>query len=125
MVLRLFGDETAEDIDMVLMAAKTVGTNLTISTDGNNKVLKGIKPAHVVKETLGDFYDHMKKYKRIRTISNNVPDALFAIAANLNKNVIPFKPVKNGRIELAYYVTEQSLSHSYNRYGIEIDVPEI
>lgn len=125
MVLRLFGDESAEDIDMVLTAAKTVGTNLTISIDGNNKVLKNMKPAHVVKETLGDFYDHMNEYKRIRTISNNVPDALFAIAANLNKNVIPFKPVRNGRIELAYYVTEQSLSHSYNRYGIEIDVPEI
>lgn len=124
MVLRLIGDEKQEDIEMVLLAAKTVGTKLTISADASNEAVKHIAHAHVIKETLSEFNDHMSEYRRIRTISDKVPDSLLSIAATLNLNVITSKPVKNGRIELAYYVYEQSLSHAYSRYGLEIDTPD-
>lgn len=125
MALRLFGDETDEEIDMVLLAAKTVGTDLTVSADANNEALKHLHVHHVVKESLSEFCDHLGDYSRIRTISSNVPDSVFAIAATLNINVLSSKPVRNGRIELAYYVIEQSISHAYTRFGLEIDVPDV
>lgn len=123
MVLRLIGDEPQEDIDMVMLAASTVGTKFTVSADPNNEAVKHLH-GHVVKESLSDFYDHLIDFRRIRTISPNVPDSLFARASALNLNVITGKPVRNGRIELAYYVYEQSLSYEYSRYGLEIDTPD-
>lgn len=54
-----------------------------------------------------------------------VPDEVFEAAANCDKYVAQSAPVKNGRIELALYIKEQSISNEYHRYGSQIEVPEI
>ena len=123
MVLRLFGDETLEQIQMVQLAAKTVGTPLTISAAADHPLasqVNGLK-----KESLADFCASIKYYERIRTISAQVPDEVFEAAANCDKYVAQSAPVKNGRIELALYIKEQSISNEYHRYGSQIEVPEI
>ena len=123
MVLRLFGDETLEQIQMVQLAAKTVGTPLTISAAADHPLasqVNGLK-----KESLADFCASIKDYERIRTISAQVPDEVFEAAANCDKYVAQSAPVKNGRIELALYIKEQSISNEYHRYGSQIEVPEI
>ena len=123
MVLRLFGDETLEQIQMVQLAAKTVGTPLTISAAADHPLasqVNGLK-----KESLADFCASIKDYERIRTISAQVPDEVFEAAANCDKYVAQSAPVKNGRIALALYIKEQSISNEYHRYGSQIEVPEI
>jgi len=124
MVMRLFGDESIEQIEMVRFAAKTVGTSLTISLDDNHP-LAGEIQGNYIKENLASFCESIKNYERIRTISNNVPDIVFEAAANHNKYIAQAKPVRNGRIELIHYIKEQSISNEYHRYGSQIEVPKV
>lgn len=125
MVLRLFGDETLEQIEMVQLAAKTVGTPLTISADENNAVINKLSGSSIKKENLASFCENLKNYERIRTISTKVPDVVFEAAANHDKYIAQSLPVKNGRIELALYIKEQSISNEYHRYGSQIEIPAI
>ncbi|MBR1428550.1 MAG: proline dehydrogenase family protein [Prevotella sp.] len=123
MVLRLFGDETLEQVQMVQLAAKTVGTPLTISAESSHPLaakLSGVKT-----ENLAAFCESIKQYERVRTISASVPDVVFEAAANCDKYIAQSAPVRNGRIELTNYIKEQSISNEYHRYGSQIEVPEI
>ncbi|MBQ6965848.1 MAG: bifunctional proline dehydrogenase/L-glutamate gamma-semialdehyde dehydrogenase [Bacteroidaceae bacterium] len=124
MVLRLFGDETLEQIQMVQLAAQTVGTPLIISVDDNNPMATQLT-GMVKKENLAAFCENIKRYERVRTISSQVPDIVFESAANHDKYIAQSVPVKNGRIELALYIKEQSIANEYHRYGSQIEVPVI
>ena len=124
MVLRLFGDETLEQVQMVQLAAKTVGTPLIVSLDPDHPLLAQLDGS-VKKESLAAFCDSMKDYERVRTISKNVPDEVFEAAAKCDKYIAQSLPVRNGRIELALYIKEQSISNEYHRYGSQIEIPEI
>ena len=124
MVLRLFGDETQEQVQMVQLAAKTVGTLLTISADASHPLLAQLE-GPVKKESLAAFCDSIKDYERVRTISRNVPDEVFGAAAECDRYIAQSLPVKCGRIELALYIKEQSIANEYHRYGSQIEVPEI
>ena len=124
MVMRLFGDEDLDQIEMVQLAAQTVGTPLTISVDPANPIAEKLT-GKLKKESLSDFCDHIKNYERVRTISKNVPDAVFEAAAQCDKYIAQSLPVKNGRIELALYIKEQSIANEYHRYGSQIEVPAV
>ena len=124
MVLRLFGDESMEHIEMVVLAAKIVGTPLTISAD-NNHPLIGKLPADTRKESVEEFCCSIKRFERIRTISKNVPDAVFEAAAAADMYIAQELPVRDGRIELTHYIKEQSIANEYHRYGSQIEVPDI
>ena len=124
MVLRLLGSETPEQVEMVQHAAKLAGTPLTISADPSDSILEKIK-GRVVKENLKDFLKHMKKYERVRLISDNIPDGIFEQAAKNDQYLAIGAPLKNGRIELIHYIKEQSIANEYHRYGSQIEVPEI
>lgn len=127
MALRLFGDETKEQVEMVCLAAKTVGTPLTVSADDGNPLLDTARAggAKTRKENLTDFCKSIRRYERIRTISKEVPDAVFEAAANCDKYIAQALPVRDGRIELTHYIKEQSIANEYHRYGSQIEVPEI
>ena len=124
MVLRLFGDESLEQVQMVQLAAKTVGTPLTISADASHPLLAQLGDS-VKKESLADFCEAIKDYERVRTISQDVPDEVFEAAAKYDVYISQSAPVRNGRIELALYIKEQSISNEYHRYGSQIEIPEI
>ena len=124
MVMRLFGDEDLDQIEMVQLAAQTVGTPLTISVDPANPIAEKLT-GKFKKESLSDFCDRIKNYERVRTISKNVPDAVFEAAAQCDKYIAQSLPVKNGRIELALYIKEQSIANEYHRYGSQIEIPAV
>ena len=124
MVLRLFGDETLQQVQMVELAAKIVGTPLTISADESHPLIGYLK-GNVKRENLQSFCDTVAQYERIRTISREVPDEVFVVAAKCDRYIAQSAPVSNGRIELALYIKEQSISNEYHRYGSQIEVPEI
>jgi RHH-type proline utilization regulon transcriptional repressor/proline dehydrogenase/delta 1-pyrroline-5-carboxylate dehydrogenase len=124
MVLRLFGDETLEQVQMVQLAARTVGTPLTISAEPDNTLLAHLD-GDIRKESLTAFCNGMKQYERVRTISAKVPDEVFVAAAHYDRYIAQSSPVRDGRIELALYIKEQSIANEYHRYGSQIEVPEI
>ena len=127
MVLRLFGDESIEKIKMVCLAAKTVHTPLTISLDRGCSLLSDVSPlsGQIKTESVEDFCKSLKQYERVRTISAFVPDVVFKAAAAVDKYIEQAPPVSNGRIELARYIQEQSISNEYHRYGSQIEVPPV
>jgi RHH-type proline utilization regulon transcriptional repressor/proline dehydrogenase/delta 1-pyrroline-5-carboxylate dehydrogenase len=124
MVLRLFGDETLEQIQMVQLAAKTVGTELTVSMDAANPLFEQIE-GEKKQENMAAFLEHIKNFGRVRVISSRMPDVVSEAAANYDKYIAHSAPVKDGRIELALYIQEQSIANEYHRYGSQIEIPEI
>ncbi len=124
MVLRLFGDEVLEQVKMVQRAAATVGTPLTLSAEADNAMLSQLS-GDIRRESLAEFCASMKNYERVRTISRQVPDEVFEAAAQCDRYIAQSLPVRNGRMELALYIKEQSISYEYHRYGSQIEVPEV
>ncbi|MCH5227473.1 MAG: bifunctional proline dehydrogenase/L-glutamate gamma-semialdehyde dehydrogenase [Muribaculaceae bacterium] len=124
MVLRLFGDENPEHVEMVKLAASIVGTPLTISAEPGNPLMKELK-GNIKTEDLEEFCKSIKDYDRVRVISKNVPDQVFDAAVACDKYIAQGLPVKNGRIELINYIQEQSIANEYHRYGSQIEIPEI
>lgn len=124
MVLRLFGDEPIEQVEMVQLAAKTVGTPLTISIDPTNPLADKIQ-GNVKKEDLDKFCRSINKYERIRTISENVPEKVFESAAKHDNYIAKAPVVKDGRVELTHYIKEQSIANEYHRYGSQIEIPAV
>ena len=112
---------------MVCLAAKTVGTPLTVSADDGNALLDKARAfgAKAVNENLAAFCESIKKFERIRTISAEVPDIVFQAAANCDKYIAQALPVRDGRIELTHYIKEQSIANEYHRYGSQIEVPVV
>ena len=127
MALRLIGDESKEQLEMVCLAAKTVGTPLTVSADDGNSLLDVARAQGCTarNENLAAFCESIKHYERIRTISSEVPDVVFQAAANYDKYIAQARPVHDGRIELIHYIKEQSISNEYHRYGSQIEVPAV
>ncbi len=124
MVLRLFGDETLEQVQMVQLAAQTVGTKLTVSLDAANPLFDQLE-GEKKKENLATFLESIKHYGRVRVISSRMPDVVAEFAANHDKYIAHSAPVKDGRIELALYIQEQSIANEYHRYGSQIEIPAV
>ena len=125
--MRLFGDETKEQVKMVCIAARIVGTPLTVSADDGNALLDVVRDFGIkaVSENLAAFCESIKGFERIRTISREVPDIVFQAAANCDKYIAQALPVRDGRIELTHYIKEQSIANEYHRYGSQIEVPVV
>ena len=124
MVLRLFGDETLEQVQMVQLAAQTVGTQLTVSMDAANPLFAQLE-GEKKQENMAAFLESIKNYGRVRVISSRMPDVVREAAANYDKYSACAAPVKDGRIELALYIQEQSIANEYHRYGSQIEVPDV
>lgn len=124
MVLRLFGDETLEQVQMVQLAAQTVGTQLIVSMDAANPLFAQLE-GEKKQENMAAFLESIKNYGRVRVISSRMPDVVCEAAANYDKYIACAAPVKDGRIELALYIQEQSIANEYHRYGSQIEVPDV
>ena len=124
MVLRLFGDETLEQVQMVQLAAQTVGTQLIVSMDAANPLFAQLEDEKK-QENMAAFLESIKNYGRVRVISSRMPDVVREAAANYDKYIACAAPVKDGRIELALYIQEQSIANEYHRYGSQIEVPDV
>lgn len=124
MVLRLFGDETLEQVQMVQLAAQTVGTQLIVSMDAANPLFAQLE-GEKKQENMAAFLESIKNYGRVRVISSRMPDVIREAAANYDKYIACAAPVKDGRIELALYIQEQSIANEYHRYGSQIEVPDV
>ena len=127
MVLRVFGNDTPEDIQKVCLAANAVGTPLTVSVDKDYKGIGEIRSFNctMLTESIDQFIDSIGKWERIRVLSAAIDKRIFEKAAEHNKYVAFAKLLNEGRLELLHYVKEQSISYEYHRYGSIIELPEI
>jgi len=116
---RVQDTDNLADIVLVIIAANTVKTNLSISiseTNPNIEIIRKIAAKLVIQDEAG-FINDMEKYERIRVVSSEISDTIYRKAAKLGKYIADKKPLVEGRIELLHYLKEQSISYEYHRYG--------
>ncbi|MDR2385085.1 MAG: bifunctional proline dehydrogenase/L-glutamate gamma-semialdehyde dehydrogenase [Tannerella sp.] len=121
---RIENNDDPVDIMLVILAADTVNTPLTVSFSEKNKYRKTIekicrdsKIMKIVKQTTEAFIDEMDNYERVRICANHLSDTFYARAAELGKHIADNKPLAEGRLELLHYLKEQSIAYEYHRYG--------
>jgi len=125
MVLRVFAGDSIDDILRVALAAKLVGTPLTISVDPALKALTNGVDVPVIAEKFEDFLNTFKAYERVRIITPNIPSEMLEAAAQADKYIAQGKPLDCGRFELINYIKEQSIAFEYHRYGSIIEAPKV
>ena len=62
-------------------------------------------------------YSIITKAPREIPYKGSIPKIVFKNAAKSTTFIIRQKPLMEGRLELLNYFQEQSISHSYHRYG--------
>ena len=124
MGFRIQEKDNLADILLVMIAAHTAKTHLSVSISGNNPnlgvITKAIASLTGIKLVIQDetgFIEDMEQYERIRIASPEASDDLYQKAAELGRYVADRKPLIEGRIELLHYLKEQSIAYEYHRYG--------
>lgn len=108
-----------------ILAANVAGVWFKVSLADNTEVksfLAGaevlLKNGKVLEESEEEFRQTLANYERILySDPARVPQATYAAAARSLTFIVRQKPMMEGRLELLNYFIEQSVSHSYHRYG--------
>ena len=125
-IIRVEESDTIYEVILRILAAKVSKVNFTISINQNTQVSKFLedspilfgKSDNIIKQNNDDFSKVIHKYKRvIYSNIDNVPQEVFLSAIKTSTFIIRQKPLMEGRLELLNYFEEQSISHSYHRYG--------
>jgi RHH-type proline utilization regulon transcriptional repressor/proline dehydrogenase/delta 1-pyrroline-5-carboxylate dehydrogenase len=121
---RVQNNDKLADILLVLLAANTTNTPLTVSLSEDNANKEAVKTAvsalskaSVKIEDEAKFIEVLDSYERIRTCSRDLSDAFYLKAAQTGKHIANNKPLVEGRLELLHYLKEQSIAYEYHRYG--------
>ena len=128
--IRVHPDDSAFDIYARVCAAKTVGSGITLSLP------PGYRPAAVVwldtqTESWGaaiEFVEESdevlqkeiahRQTDRVRYAHpDRVPRSIYQAVADTGVHIARWPVLAEGRIELLWYLSEQSISHNYHRYG--------
>jgi len=127
--LRVTEGDTLFDVMSRVLAARVSGVTLHISIDKSlaNSVVTFlyenrdafITPKDmIVRESEEEFVQcFLKVDKVIYGDISRVSQYIFEEAAKRAKFIVRAKPMMEGRLELLHYFEEQSISHSYHRYG--------
>jgi RHH-type proline utilization regulon transcriptional repressor/proline dehydrogenase/delta 1-pyrroline-5-carboxylate dehydrogenase len=120
MLFRIEKTDSLTDILLITAAAKIAKTPLFISISSADSKLNTVKTlvgnSSILPQNEMEFIDEMEHFERIRTCSV-VSEAVYKQAAKLGKYIAMQTPLIEGRIELLYYLKEQSVSFEYHRYG--------
>jgi len=121
---RINENDSLTDVLLVMLAADTAKTPLVISISANDpnlsvveKVAGMLVDTKVKTQIIDSFINDMSLYERVRVCTADIPDAVYAKAAELGKHVANNKPLAEGRLELLHYLKEQSVTYEYHRYG--------
>ena len=127
--LRVTEEDGLFDVIARIIAAKVSGVSLHVSVDA--KVENGVvlflyenkdrllnSNDIIVRENEKEFVKCFSKVDRvIYADESRISDFVFEEAAKVAKFIIRTKAMLEGRLELLNYFQEQSISHSYHRYG--------
>ena len=129
--VRVHADDSAFEIFARVCAARTVGSRATVSVPGGFRSSKTIAalerlteawedPIECVEESNGALAQVVQAHRtdRLRYAARErVPEAVRRAVAARGIHVADEPVLAEGRIELLWYVVEQSISHDYHRYG--------
>ncbi len=127
--LRVCKDDNLFESMSRILAAKVCGVEVRVSLEEemNNSVSqflfryspKILKDSDIIKrESESDFAKSFSDVDRILYArETNISDFIFEQAAEKLKFIVRTPPLMEGRIELLNFFEEQSISHSYHRYG--------
>jgi RHH-type proline utilization regulon transcriptional repressor/proline dehydrogenase/delta 1-pyrroline-5-carboxylate dehydrogenase len=121
MAVRIQESDNLTDILLVIKALEITGVNAEISCDKGSLFYKMLKEKaakrKVVSEEMLNFVQRMDQFERVRTLGGELPDELYAKAAQAGVYCANQKPLTEGMLELIHYVREQSVTYEYHRYG--------
>ena len=125
-LIRVSSDDSLFDTVSRILAAKVAGVHFKVSIDNNDAIKTFLKNSEelfssrdkFVSQTDEEMSKILYKYDRILYSDiSKVPDIVFKSAAHSLTFIVRQKPMMEGRLELLNYFIEQSISHSYHRYG--------
>ena len=125
-LIRVCEDDSLFEIVSRILAAKVSGVHFKVSIENNEEVKKFLENSEelfssrdkFVSQTDEEISKILHKYDRILYSDiSKVPDLVFKAAATSLTFIVRQKPMIEGRLELLNYFMEQSISHSFHRYG--------
>ncbi len=126
--IRVCENDSLFDVFSRILAAKISGVNIHLSIDSTleNSVVAFIYENENILESSDTIKrenekEFVKCFELVDRIIyskiGNVSDFIFEESSKLSKFIVREKPLMQGRLELLNYFKEQSISHSYHRYG--------
>ena len=126
-LIRVSSDDSIFEILSRVLAAKVSGVNFKVSINNNKLIYDFLEKYKNELFTSNDkfilqndeeFAKDISKYERIiYSDIKKVPESVFKEASKTATFIVRAKPMMEGRLELLNYFIEQSISHSYHRYG--------
>ncbi len=126
-LIRVSIDDTIFEAVSRILAARVSGVHFKVSINNNSEVKSFLEQSKEVLFTARDsmieqddnsFARDLASYDRvIYSDIEKVPASVFKEAAKTVTFIVRQKPMMEGRLELLNYFAEQSVSHSYHRYG--------
>ena len=125
-LIRVSSDDTIFETVSRILAARVAGVSFKVSIENNQKVKSFLDSASelftardkVVTQSDFDMIKTMHKFDRVLYSDvAKVPTVVFESSANSLTFIVRQKPMMEGRLELLNYFIEQSISHSFHRYG--------
>ncbi|EQB39381.1 1-pyrroline-5-carboxylate dehydrogenase [Sulfurimonas hongkongensis] len=129
MTLVISSDDSLYEILCSIAAAKLSGVNLHVSLpkkiDSHELLWLMGKKAFLLddsdslaNESLEESIESMRESQRVRYLSkDNIEDEVYIEMAKDAIHIASEPFISHGRVELMHYFLEQSISHSYHRYG--------
>jgi RHH-type proline utilization regulon transcriptional repressor/proline dehydrogenase/delta 1-pyrroline-5-carboxylate dehydrogenase len=126
-LIRVSKDDSIFEAVSRILAARVAKTHFRVSIDNNEEVFNFLEKSKaelftardtMAKEEDSQFLQALANYERvIYSDIAKVPSSVFEKAAQSLTFIIRAKPMMEGRLELLNYFIEQSISHSFHRYG--------
>ncbi len=125
-VIRVDSTDGLFEVISRILAARVAKVNFTVSVNQNEAIKTFLENAKelftmqdkIIEEKDVEFAKTLKNYDRvIYSNINKVPEVIFEAAAKTVTFIVRQQPMMEGRLELLNYFAEQSVSHSYHRYG--------
>ncbi len=126
-LIRVSKDDTIFEVVSRILAARVAKVHFKVSTSENRVVEEFLEESKdalftnrdsLIKQSDDEFVKSLVNYDRV-IYSNikNVPKIVFEEASKNVTFIVRQAPMMEGRLELLNYFIEQSISHSYHRYG--------
>ncbi len=126
-LIRVSTDDTIFEAVSRILAAKISGVHFRVSIDNNSEIKTFLESNKadlfsgrdtLVEEDDNKFMQSIPNYDRvIYSNISKVPACVFEKASESLTYIVRQKPMMEGRLELLNYFIEQSISHSFHRYG--------
>jgi RHH-type transcriptional regulator, proline utilization regulon repressor / proline dehydrogenase / delta 1-pyrroline-5-carboxylate dehydrogenase len=125
-LIRVSSDDTIFETVSRILAARVSGVHFKVSIENNDLVNSFLQNANelftsrdsLISQTNEEMLKTLSKYDRvIYSNISKVPHMVFKEAVKSLTFIVRQEPMMEGRLELLNYFIEQSISHSFHRYG--------